>query len=160
LLRREGLYVKHKRVYRLYHLKGLSVKYRQCRKGLVTERLPLLRPAAPNLTWSMDFVMDALANERRITGLTCVDVFTKECLVVTVACGILGVQVTRILDSIVLFHVGIAGVGIVQILQCGDYCSTIIKGTNYNLNTDDLPDVFLVLILSYFAILNPCGCRR
>ncbi|EKA27590.1 transposase for insertion element IS1222, partial [Yersinia enterocolitica subsp. enterocolitica WA-314] len=29
------------------------------RKGLATERLPLLRPAAPNLTWSMDFVMDA-----------------------------------------------------------------------------------------------------
>ncbi len=104
LLRREGLHVNHKRVYRLYHLNGLGVKRRRRRKGLATERLPLLRPAAPNLTWSMDFVMDALATGRRIKCLTCVDDFTKECLTVTVAFGISGVQVTRILDSIALFR--------------------------------------------------------
>ncbi|HHT1050239.1 TPA: IS3 family transposase, partial [Escherichia coli] len=72
LLRREGLHVNHKRVYRLYHLSGLGVKRRRRRKGLATERLPLLRPAAPNLTWSMDFVMDALSTGRRIKCLTCV----------------------------------------------------------------------------------------
>ncbi|MET5149744.1 MULTISPECIES: IS3 family transposase [Serratia] len=104
LLRREGLHVNHKRVYRLYHLSGLGVKRRRRRKGLATERLPLLRPAAPNLTWSMDFVMDALATGRRIKCLTCVDDFTKECLTITIAFGISGVQVTRILDSIALFR--------------------------------------------------------
>ena len=104
LLRREGLHVNHKRVHRLYHLSGLGVKRRRRRKGLATERLPLLRPAAPNLTWSMDFVMDALSTGRRIKCLTCVDDFTKECLTVTVAFGISGVQVTRILDSIALFR--------------------------------------------------------
>lgn len=41
--------------YRIYHLNGLSVKRRRRRKGLATERLPLLRPDAPNLTWSIDF---------------------------------------------------------------------------------------------------------
>jgi len=50
LLRREGLLVNHKRVCRLYHLSGLGEKRRRRRKGLATERLPLLRPAAPNLT--------------------------------------------------------------------------------------------------------------
>ena len=104
LLRHEGLHVNHKRVYRLYHLSGLGVKRRRRRKGLATERLPLLRPAAPNLTWSMDFVMDALSTGRRIKCLTCVDDFTKECLTVTVAFGISGVQVSRILDSIALFR--------------------------------------------------------
>ncbi|WP_457184411.1 IS3 family transposase [Pantoea agglomerans] len=104
LLRLEGLLVYHKRVYRLYHLNGLGVKRRRRRKGLATERLPLLRPAAPNMTRSMDFVMDALATGRRIKCLTCVDDFTKECLTVTVAFGISGVQVTRILDSIALFR--------------------------------------------------------
>jgi putative transposase len=104
LLRREGLHVNHKRVYRIYHLNGLSVKRRRRRKGLATERFPLLRPDAPNLTWSMDFVMDALANGRRIKCLTCVDDFTKECLTITAAFGISGVQVTRILDSIALFR--------------------------------------------------------
>lgn len=32
------------------------------------------------MTWSMDFVMDALAKDRRSKCLTCVDDFTKECL--------------------------------------------------------------------------------
>ena len=99
-----GLHVNRKWVYRIYHLNGLSVKRRRCRKGLATERLPLLRPDAPNLTWSVDFVIDALASGRRIKCLTCVDNFTKEYLTITVAFGISGVQVTRILDSIALFR--------------------------------------------------------
>ncbi|KDJ45952.1 hypothetical protein AE99_05042 [Klebsiella pneumoniae CHS 43] len=73
LLRREGFHVNHKRASRLYHLSGLGVKRRRRRKGLTTVRLPLLRPVAPNLTWSMDLGMDTLA-----TSLTCVDDFTKE----------------------------------------------------------------------------------
>ena len=104
LLRREGLNVNHKRVNRIYHLNGLSVKRRRHREGLATELLPLLRPDAPNLTWSMDFVMDAMANGRRSKCLTCVDDFTKECLKFSAVFGISGVQVTRILDSIALFR--------------------------------------------------------
>ncbi|QHM94292.1 MULTISPECIES: IS3 family transposase [Kosakonia] len=104
LLRQEGLHVNHKRVYRLYHLSGLGVKRRRRRKGLATERLLLLFPAAPDLTWSMDFVMDALATGRGIKCLTCVDDFTKECLTVTAAFGMSGIQVTRVLDSIALFR--------------------------------------------------------
>ncbi|SAU89341.1 ORF2 ISSen4 [Klebsiella pneumoniae] len=73
LLRREGFHVNHKRASRLYRLSGLGVKRRRRRKGLTTVRLPLLRPVAPNLTWSMDLGMDTLA-----TSLTCVDDFTKE----------------------------------------------------------------------------------
>jgi putative transposase len=41
---------------------------------------------------------------RRIKCLTAVDDFTKECLTATVAFGISGVQVTRIMDSIALFR--------------------------------------------------------
>lgn len=52
----------------------------------------------------MNFVMDALVNGHRIKCLACVDDFTKECLTITTAFGISGVQVTRILDSIALFR--------------------------------------------------------
>lgn len=104
LLRREGLCVNHKRIYRIYNLNGLSVKRRRRRKGLATERLPLLRPDAPNLAWLMDFVMDALGNSCRIKCFTCVDDFTKKCLTITIAFGITGIQVTRILDSIALLR--------------------------------------------------------
>ena len=48
--------------------------------------------------------MDALASGRRIKWLTCLDDFTKECLTITAAFGISGVQVACILDSIALFH--------------------------------------------------------
>ena len=104
LLRREGHHVNHKRVNRIYHHNKLSVKCRRRRKGLPTERFPLLRPDAPYLIWSMNFVMDALANSRRSKCLTCADAFTKECLTSILAFGILVVQVTRILNSIALFR--------------------------------------------------------
>lgn len=48
--------------------------------------------------------MDALANGRRIKCLTCVDDFMKECLTITAAFGISGVQITRIVVSIALFR--------------------------------------------------------
>lgn len=65
LLQREGLYVNHKRVYRIYNLDGLSVKRRLRRKWLATGRLQLLRPDSPNLTCSMGLVMNSLATGRR-----------------------------------------------------------------------------------------------
>lgn len=55
-----------------------------------------------SVTWSMDFVMDALATGRKMKCLTCVDNFTKECLTVTVAFGVSSVQATRVPDSIAL----------------------------------------------------------
>ncbi len=104
LLRRDGVDVNHKKVYRIYHENGLAVHRRKRRKGLSVERQPLVRPSAPNMTWSMDFVMDALAGGRRIKCLTCVDDFTKESLDIAVAHGISGEQVTRILDNVALFR--------------------------------------------------------
>lgn len=74
----------------------------------------LLRPAAVNLTWSMEFVIDALATGRRIKCLICVNDFTKECLTVTAAFDISGIQVTRILDSIALFRGYLATIRIDQ----------------------------------------------
>jgi putative transposase len=54
LLRREGWQVNHKRVYRLYRLEGLSVRYKVRRKR-VSALGPLLPAAqAPNEQWSMD----------------------------------------------------------------------------------------------------------
>jgi putative transposase len=79
LLRREGLHV-----YRIYHLNGLRVRRRRRRKGLATERFALLRPDAPNQTWSMDFVMEVLASVRRIKCLICEDDFTKAATLLSV----------------------------------------------------------------------------
>jgi hypothetical protein len=48
----------------IYQFNGLGVKRKRRHKSLATERLPLFRPDAPNLTWSMDLVMNALASGR------------------------------------------------------------------------------------------------
>jgi putative transposase len=104
LLRREGVAVNHKRVYRLYSAAELAVRRRKKRRGIAVERQPLLRPTAPNQVWSMDFVMDALADGRRIKLLTLVDDYTKEALDIAVARSICGVHVTRLLDAIAQFR--------------------------------------------------------
>ena len=104
LRQREGLHVNHKYLWCLYPLSGPGVNCRRGRRVRVTERLPLLRLAAPGLSWSPYFVMDAQASWRRIKCYICVDDFTNEYLSVSLTSGISGMQVTRILDSIVLFH--------------------------------------------------------
>ncbi|AXT74287.1 IS3 family transposase [Vibrio sp. dhg] len=104
LLRREGFDVNHKRVYRLYCELGLTVSKRRRRKSQCVEREPLLLPSVPNHTWSMDFVMDALSNGRRIKCLTIVDDYTKECLDIPVATGISGDEVVITLESIAAFR--------------------------------------------------------
>ncbi|HHX8576111.1 TPA: IS3 family transposase [Vibrio alginolyticus] len=104
LLKREGFDVNHKRVYRLYCELGLTVSKRRRRKSQCVEREPLLLPSVPNHTWSMDFVMDALSNGRRIKCLTIVDDYTKECLDIPVAKGISGDEVVITLESIAAFR--------------------------------------------------------
>jgi putative transposase len=104
LLRREGVHANHKKVYRLYRQAALSVRKRRRRKGVMIDRQALHVPSGPNEVWSIDFVMDALANGRRIKCLTIVDDFTRECLEIAVDHGISGGYVARVLDTICQFR--------------------------------------------------------
>jgi len=104
LLRREGVRANHKRIYRLYRAAELSVRKRRRRKGVMVDRQALCVPTAPNEIWSIDFVMDALANGRRIKCLTIVDDFTRECLDIAVDYGISGVYVARVLEAVGQFR--------------------------------------------------------
>jgi putative transposase len=104
LLRREGVQANHKKVYRLYREAALSVRKRRRRKAVMAVRQALQVPTGPNEIWSIDFVMDALANGRRIKCLTIVDDFTRECLDIAVDYGISGGYVARILEAIGQFR--------------------------------------------------------
>jgi putative transposase len=100
LLRREGVQANHKKVYRLYREAALSVRKRRRRKEVMVDRQVLQPSTGPNEIWSIDFVMDALANGRRIKCLTIVDDFTRECLDIAVDYGISGGYVARVLEAI------------------------------------------------------------
>jgi len=104
LLRREGVQANHKKVYRLYREAALSVRKRRRRKGVAVDRQALQVSTGPNQIWSIDFVMDALANGRRIKCLTIVDDFTRECLDIAVDYGISGGYVARVLEAIGQFR--------------------------------------------------------
>ena len=104
LLRREGVAANHKRIYRLYSEAALSVRKRRRRKLVMVDRQALSVPARPNEVWSIDFVMDALANGRRIKCLTVVDDFTRECLDIAVDFGSGGASVAAVLDRIGQFR--------------------------------------------------------
>ena len=104
LVRREGVQVNHKRIYRLYSDAGLSVRCSKKRHGVAVERQALELPSSPNQVWSMDFVSDALANGRRIKVLTIVDDFSKGAIDLTVDFGISGHYVTRVLDQAARFR--------------------------------------------------------
>jgi len=104
LLTLEGWHVNNKRVWRLYKLANLSV--RKCRKikHPIGGRQPLAASQYVNDTWSMDFVMDALANGRRIKCLTVVDDFSRECVDIAVDHGMGGQYVVRLLDQAAQFR--------------------------------------------------------
>jgi putative transposase len=104
LLRMQGIEVNHKRIYRLYTEQKLSVKRRKKVKRPISERAELLVPDAPNQVWSIDFVMDSLANGRKLKCLTIADNKTHECVDIAVDHGISGLYVTRILEQAARFR--------------------------------------------------------
>lgn len=83
-LRREGWFVNHKRVYRLYRDDGPSLRLKRPRRSVSAANRERQPAAAPNEMWSMDFVSDALFDGRRLRALTVVDAFTREALAIDV----------------------------------------------------------------------------
>ena len=80
MLAREGVQLNHKRLFRLYREEKLGVRKRGGRKRALGTCSPMTLPEAANQRWSLDFVSDALSNERRFRVLAVVDDFTRECL--------------------------------------------------------------------------------
>jgi putative transposase len=104
LLRAEGRQDNHKRVWRLYSEAKLAVRRRKKVKRPVSERMALSQASRPNEVWSMDFVMDSLANARRLKCLTVADDFTHESVDITVDHGISGGYVVRVLEQAARFR--------------------------------------------------------
>ena len=100
LLRREGLAVNHKRVYRLYVEEKLWVRKRNRKRRIAVPRVPMLAPTDVNQVWSLDFVSDALASGRRFRTLNITDDYSREAPAIEVDTSLGGVRVTRVLDRL------------------------------------------------------------
>ena len=100
LLKREGLEMNWKKLYRLYKEERLTVRKRGGRKRALGTRAPMAIPQGPNQRWSLDFVSDALVDGRRFRILCVIDDFSRECLATVVDNSLSGVRVGRELDRI------------------------------------------------------------
>jgi putative transposase len=101
LLRREGITVNHKRLFRLYREEKLSVRKRRGRKRALGTRAPMLVPMLPNQRWSLDFVSDQMTDGRRFRVLTVIDDCTRECLALVADTSLSGLRVARELHHII-----------------------------------------------------------
>jgi len=104
MLRRDGLKMNLKKVYRLYREERLTVRKRGGRKRALGTRAPMTIPQGANQRWSLDFVSDALNDGRRFRILNVVDDFTRECLTSLLDTSLSGVRVIRELDRLCELH--------------------------------------------------------
>jgi putative transposase len=104
LLRREGIFVNHKRVYRLYREEKLSLRLRRRRKVASGSRVPLLASKRLNQRWSMDFMRDFTAEGRKLKILTVVDDYSRHCPWIEVDSSITGARVVQILERLTEEH--------------------------------------------------------
>ena len=104
LLRREGIVLNHKKLFRLYREERLTVRRRGGRKRALGTRAPMALPRGANQRWSLDFVADTLDSGRRFRVLVVVDDFTRECLALVVDTSLSGIQVARELDCLIVLR--------------------------------------------------------
>ena len=90
LLKREGVTVNRKKLYRLYKEERLTVRRRGGRKRALGTRAPMAIPQDPNQRWSLDFVADTLSEGRRFRILCVIDDFSRECLATVVDTSLTG----------------------------------------------------------------------
>ncbi|MCI1786200.1 MAG: IS3 family transposase [Bacteroidales bacterium] len=101
LLRREGWFVNHKRVYRLYCQEGLNLRMKRHKKSRAgDQRMERTEIKGINEYWSMDFVSDLLFNGKKFRALTIVDNYSRKCLAIKVGQSMKGTDVVNTLEKI------------------------------------------------------------
>ena len=101
LLRKKGYKWNHKKVYRVYKHLGLNLKRRVKRRIPTRQRVPLDLPKRYNQVWSMDFMSDALFNNRRFRTLNLIDDYNRECIWIETTLSIGAHQMVNLLDWII-----------------------------------------------------------
>lgn len=101
LLKREGININHKKLFRIYKQLGLKVLKRGGRKRALGTRVVAMALTKANQEWSLDFVHDALDSGRRVRMLTVVDDFTRESIKITVDTSLSGRRVCEELEQVI-----------------------------------------------------------
>ena len=104
-LRKNGLLVNHKRLWRIYQALRLQLARRRRKRRLPARvRQPLAVPDGPNQCWSLDFMSDALTDGRRFRTLNVVEDWNREVLGLEVDFSLPAVRAVRLLTELVARH--------------------------------------------------------
>lgn len=101
IMRKNGLKINHKKLFRLYREMGLKVRKRGSRKRAMGPRLSKVKATGINHVWSLDFMSDRLADGRKIRLLNIIDEFTRESLKMVIDTSLSGARVARELDELI-----------------------------------------------------------
>lgn len=91
----------HKRVYRIYTDMRLNMRNKRKKRLPARIKEPLLCPIQANITWSLDFMHDTLANGKTIRTLNIIDDFNREALSITVDTSLPAQRVIRELNKLI-----------------------------------------------------------
>jgi putative transposase len=101
MLRREGIKVNLKRVYRLWKQEKLNLPKRRPRQKRAKPTLGIVPKAEKvNQVWTYDFVFDQSLSGRSLKMLTLIDEYTRECLAMEVGVSIKSEKVRQILERV------------------------------------------------------------
>jgi len=84
-LRKIGHEWNHKRVYRVYCAMKLNLKRKPKKRLPSREKIPLVQPKKVNMSWSLDYMSDAIRHGRRFRTANVIDDCNRECLGIKVS---------------------------------------------------------------------------
>ena len=103
MLKREGIKVNLKKVYRIWKQEKLSLPKHRPRQPRAKPTIGILPKAMrTNQVWTYDFVFDQSLSGKSLKMLTLIDEYTRECLAVEIGVSMTGERVRQILERVCL----------------------------------------------------------
>jgi putative transposase len=96
----KGFKWNHKRVYRIYCELALNLRIKPRRRLKRNKPEPLKEPLKVNQIWSIDFMHDQLADQRKFRLFNVIDDFKREGLAIEAGFSLPTARVTRVLDQL------------------------------------------------------------
>jgi putative transposase len=94
----------HKRVRRVYCTLKLNLRVKPRKRLPKRPAVPLGQPEQANVSWSLDFMSDSLANGRTIRTLNILDDFNREALWIEVDSSLPAERVVRVLEMLIAWR--------------------------------------------------------
>lgn len=137
-LRRDGIKINLKKVYRLWKLEKLSLPKKRQRKPRARPIIGIMPKAEKvNQVWTYDFIFDQSLSGKSLKMLTLIDEFTRECLAVEVGVSIKSERVRQILQRVCYEK------GFPEMLRSDNGSEFIAQSVNYWLAANGVKPLFI-----------------